>query len=74
LDDQPSDSIQIKLNGEPHRLTGNTRVAALVESLKLRRGRIAVEINRRVIPKAEWDSTVVCAGDIVEIVNFVGGG
>jgi thiamine biosynthesis protein ThiS len=70
-----SDSaFQIELNGEPHIVRGDARLIALIESLKLRRGRVAVEINRAVLPKAEWDAAVLKPGDTVEIVNFVGGG
>jgi sulfur carrier protein len=46
----------------------------LIERLKLRRGRVAVEINQAVVPKAKWDSFEIRSGDKVEIVNFVGGG
>jgi sulfur carrier protein len=49
-------------------------LTALVEKLNLRRGRVAVELNQSVIPKAEWASVVLQPGDKVEIVNFVGGG
>ena len=40
----------------------------------MRRGRVAVEINREIVPKANYDVTIVRAGDSVEIINFVGGG
>jgi sulfur carrier protein len=70
-----SDSaFQIELNGEPHVVAGDARLIALIASLKLRRGRVAVEINRAIVPKAEWDAAMLRPGDTVEIVNFVGGG
>jgi len=47
---------------------------ALIERLNLRRGRIAIELNQSVIPKAEWAGISLRPGDKVEIVNFVGGG
>ena len=46
----------------------------LLERLKMRRGRVAVEINREIVPKANYDAAIVRAGDLVEIINFVGGG
>jgi len=64
----------ITLNGEPYPLGGDTRLTELLERLKMRRGRVAVEINREIVPKANYDATVVRAGDKVEIINFVGGG
>ena len=66
--------IQITLNGEPYAVRGNERLIALIEGLKLKRGRVAVEINRVIVPKAEWERTMIAPGDVVEIVNFVGGG
>ena len=70
------DSIatSITLNGDPYLLDGETPLTALLERLNMRRGRVAVEINREIVPKADYDATVVQAGDQVEIINFVGGG
>jgi sulfur carrier protein len=64
----------IELNGEPHSIDGDPRLVALVEKLNLRRGRIGIELNQAVIPKAEWARISLKQGDKVEIVNFVGGG
>lgn len=36
--------------------------------------RIAVELNGEILPKAQYSNTVLKDGDVVEIVNFVGGG
>lgn len=36
--------------------------------------RIAVEFNEEILPKANYAATVLKDGDVVEIVNFVGGG
>ena len=36
--------------------------------------RIAVEINGEIVPKSMYETTPLKDGDIVEIVNFVGGG
>ena len=35
---------------------------------------IAVELNEEILPKAEYAETVLKDGDVLEIVNFVGGG
>ncbi len=66
--------ISITLNGEPYALGAGTSVAALVEALKMRPARVAVEINRAVVPKASYAATEIRPGDQVEIINFVGGG
>jgi sulfur carrier protein len=36
--------------------------------------RVAVEMNRRIVPRPAWDSTTVEDGAVLEIVTFVGGG
>lgn len=64
----------ITLNGELYALVSDMPVSALLERLKMRRGRVAVEINREIVPKAMYEETIVRAGDEVEIINFVGGG
>jgi sulfur carrier protein len=69
-----SSNFQITLNGEPYSVDADPRLSALIEGLKLKRGRVAVEINRAIVPKAQWNSVTLVPGDIVEIVNFVGGG
>jgi sulfur carrier protein len=66
--------IAIQLNGEPFSADSGTSVAKLIQSLELRPSRIAVEINRAVVPKAQFERTIINDGDEVEIINFVGGG
>jgi sulfur carrier protein len=70
------DSIatSITLNGDSYPLSADTPLTVLLDQLKMRRGRVAVEINREIVPKAAYDATIVRAGDHVEIINFVGGG
>ena len=66
--------ITIELNGEPYKIGEQARLAELIERLNLSRGRIAVEINQAVVPKAEYEQRLLEPGDKVEIINFVGGG
>jgi len=67
-------ATSITLNGDPYPLDGDTALTALLERLNMRRGRVAVEINREIVPKARYDETMIKPGDRVEIINFVGGG
>ena len=69
-----STATSIILNGDRYPLHSDTPLAELLERLNMRRGRVAVEINRETVPKANYDVTIVRAGDHVEIINFVGGG
>jgi thiamine biosynthesis protein ThiS len=70
---EPS-SITITLNGDPYRLEREISVAQLVELLRMKPNRVAVEINRDVVPKVRYAETMIRAGDVVEVISFVGGG
>ncbi|MBL8138322.1 MAG: sulfur carrier protein ThiS [Acidobacteria bacterium] len=66
--------MTIQLNGDPFDLDGPISVAALLARLQIDPRRVAVELNLVVLKRATFDTTVVQAGDSMEIVNFVGGG
>jgi len=66
--------IIIQVNGESRETAEGTTVAGLLAQLGLKTGRVAVEHNMQILPKAKWEETRVAAGDRFEIVQFVGGG
>ncbi|MDH4064584.1 MAG: sulfur carrier protein ThiS [Acidobacteriota bacterium] len=66
--------MRVTLNGEPSDVPGPLTVAALLAHLDIDRRRVAVEVNEAVVKRARYDDTDVHPGDVVEIVNFVGGG
>ena len=66
--------LLIIVNGNETDLPGGSCVTDLIAKLGLSPERLAVEINRKVIRRAGWDSTTLSEGDRVEIVHFVGGG
>jgi sulfur carrier protein len=66
--------IFIQVNGESRETPAGTTVAELLAQLGLNSGRVAIEYNLRILPKAKWEETRVAAGDRFEIVQFVGGG
>ncbi len=70
----PTAHITIHLNGEPHSIEGDDRLTSLIDSLKLKPGRVAVELNREIVPKAKWSEVRLRDGDQLEVINFVGGG
>jgi len=49
-------------------------LAALIESLEMKSDRVAVELNRDIVPRDRWPETMLKNGDRLEIVHFVGGG
>jgi thiamine biosynthesis protein ThiS len=66
--------LNIIVNGEQKEIPGALAVADLVGELGLKPERLAVEVNRRIIRRADWASTMLTDGDKVEVVHFVGGG
>ncbi len=66
--------MQLRINGQARALPDGLTVAALIERLDVGRRRIAVEVNREVIPRAEHAAMRLAEGDEVEIVHAIGGG
>jgi thiamine biosynthesis protein ThiS len=66
--------MNITMNGEARDVPAGLTVAGLLVHLSLPAERVAVERNREVLPRTQWDSTSVQPGDHFEVVHFVGGG
>lgn len=66
--------MQVRVNDEAVEVAQGATLAALVEQLALAPERLAVELNREVVRRADWPRTTLNEGDRVEIVHFVGGG
>ena len=66
--------IELKINGEPRRVSAGLTVAALIEQLGYAGKRVAVERNGEIVPKSRHAETALAAGDQLEIVVAVGGG
>lgn len=67
-------TIQVVINGEPREVPDGLNIAALLAHLGITAERVAIERNRDILPRANWQSTLVQPGDSYEIVHFVGGG
>ncbi|MGH9863623.1 MAG: sulfur carrier protein ThiS, partial [Candidatus Acidiferrales bacterium] len=46
----------------------------LLEHLQLKRERLAVERNRKIVKREDWPRVKLLPGDQLEVVHFVGGG
>jgi len=66
--------MNISVNGENRAIEANSNLAQLLEALDLQGKRIAVEVNRDIVPRSEYGSFVLSDNDQVEIVNAIGGG
>ncbi|MDQ5844855.1 MAG: sulfur carrier protein ThiS [Acidobacteriota bacterium] len=66
--------LYIQVNGELREAKERSSLAELISELKLKSEQIAIELNREVVRRANWETTTLSEGDKVEIVHFVGGG
>jgi sulfur carrier protein len=66
--------MNIVLNGHAREIAVATTLAQLLEAAGYGERRIAVEINRTIVPRSQYAERVLAAGDHVEIVHAIGGG
>jgi len=66
--------MRMKINGEDRDNIRALTVQELLEELKITVGRVAVEVNMVIVRRTEYAQFRLNDGDVVEIVNFVGGG
>lgn len=66
--------IAVVINGEPRELPDGLNVLDMLSQLGILANRVAIERNRDILPRAQWQQTPVEANDSYEIVQFVGGG
>lgn len=69
-----SEPVTFRLNGEGKSAPAGTMLLELLQELGVDAARIALERNRRVVPRAEHAQVRIEDGDEFEIVQFVGGG
>jgi sulfur carrier protein len=66
--------IEVVLNGERREVPPDQSVSTLLAWLQIPSDRVAVELNKKLVRKRDWDQTVVPHASQLEIVEFVGGG
>jgi thiamine biosynthesis protein ThiS len=67
--------MKLRINGEEREFSiSSLTLAALVETLGMKPDRVAVELNRDIVPRNLWAETTLNEGDRLEVVHFVGGG
>ena len=64
--------VDIELNGAPYQ--AEVLLADLVAQLELAGHKLAVAVNRQVIPRPQWATYQLLARDRVDIVRAIGGG
>jgi sulfur carrier protein len=66
-------AMNLIINGDTQTWSADT-LSALVDQLGMKSDRVAVELNREIVPRDQWPYTRLSEGDRLEIVHFVGGG
>ncbi|MGB5305280.1 MAG: sulfur carrier protein ThiS [Gammaproteobacteria bacterium] len=66
--------MEITLNGASRSVPEQTSAHDLIQSLGLANKRLALEINREIIPRSTFDQHMIRPGDTIEIVHAIGGG
>jgi len=68
------EAVRITVNGEEREAPDDASVTDLIRDLGIEKGRIAVEVNREIVPGSLHGEHRLREGDRVEIVTMVGGG
>jgi len=68
--------MKLHINGDERSFDSPSpfTLAALIETLGMKPDRVAVELNRDIVPRDRWADTQLNEGDRLEVVHFVGGG
>jgi thiamine biosynthesis protein ThiS len=66
--------MKVFINGEIKEIPGEVNLTELLENFSLPQERVAVELNKEVVRKRDWETILVKDADKIEIVHFVGGG
>jgi thiamine biosynthesis protein ThiS len=66
--------MKIVVNGEARTATEEMTIAALLRELEILHERVAVEVNRQILDRRNFEQQRLKDGDQVEIISFIGGG
>ncbi len=66
--------MNIFINGETKELSNELNLSELLKHFSLPSERIAIELNKEVVRKKDWENITIAEGDKLEVIHFVGGG
>ena len=66
--------MRVSVNGQPRDVPEGATLAGLLDELGTDRQRVAVAVNSTMVPRRDLDARKLSAGDVVEIIEAVGGG
>ncbi|MET0754179.1 MAG: sulfur carrier protein ThiS [Pyrinomonadaceae bacterium] len=66
--------MNILINGETKEISSELNLSELLKHFSLPSERIAIELNKKVVRKKDWENIKIAEGDKLEVIHFVGGG
>ena len=63
---------KIQLNGSSYEVNDGTNLKELLNKLKIKNNKVAIEVNGEIIEKKKYLNLILKKGDKVEIVHFIG--
>ena len=66
--------INVYINGEKKLISISSNLSDVLKNFDIDANKIAIEINKKVIPKSLYKNTLIKNEDKIEIVQFIGGG
>ena len=65
---------KIQLNGNSYEINKGTNLDQLLNKLKIKKNKVAIEVNGNIVEKSKYSNLILNKNDRVEIVHFIGGG
>lgn len=66
--------MELIINGKTEQLPEGINAAQLIAQLGLSHERLAMEVNREIVPRSSFEDHIFKPGDQIEIVRAIGGG
>ena len=65
-------TMQITVNGENREYSTGTTLSELLKSIDIDERYVAVELNRKIVPRTQFSEKLLAENDTLEIVTIVG--
>ena len=66
--------ILIYINGQKKLVNSDKNLEQILKSMKITNKFFAIEVNKIVIPKSNYQNRIICENDVIEVLELIGGG
>lgn len=66
--------MKLTINGEVKEFSADITLEKMLEELHIQDKVMASAVNMQIVKQSEWATHILCDGDKVELLDFVGGG